>query len=232
MIFFILLLFFSLLESLMFAILDIYAQEVTTLFLANPVAQSVGFLAMFVWILWFLVQNDRTTVKIFILSCIFWLWHFYLLGNWGAFWATFIGFIRLILSLKYQKSISILVWVLACSLAYGVYSFDGKVISTLPLLATAISSYGFFFLEKIRLRILLAGVSLLWFTYHLNTGSMSGILNEIIVQCTIWYSVLLFATWHEKKQKILERLKAKIWRAPARLNFGRYVFFRDKDRFN
>ncbi len=215
----------------MFSFFDTFTAEISSIFFAHPLAQCVGFLAMFIWILGFLVTNDRTTVKIFIVSCVFWLGHFYLLGNWGAFGATFIGFIRLILSLKYQKNISILLWVLACSLAYGIYSFDGKIISTLPLIATSVSSYGFFFLEKIRLRILLAWVSVLWFTYHINTGSMSGVLNEIIVQCTIWYSVFMFATGHEKKRKILDRFRAKVWKAPDRLNFWRYIFFRDKDRF-
>jgi hypothetical protein len=63
--------------------------------------------------------------------------------------------------------------IIALTIAVGIYSFNGQAISMLPLIATSISSYGFFFLEKLRLRILLAGVSLMWLFYHLNTGSMS-----------------------------------------------------------
>jgi hypothetical protein len=39
---------------------------------------------------------------------------------------------------------------------------------------------------------------------------MSGILNEVIVQGTILYSVYKFATGQEKKEKILDRLKRRI----------------------
>jgi len=121
--------------------------------------------------------------------------------------------------------------ILAVSIALGLYSFDGKIISIIPLIATAISSYWFFFLEKVRLRLLLAWVSFMWLFYHYNTGSMSWVTNEIIVQWTIIYSVYKFMTGAEKKEKILDRFKRRIWRAPVRVNFWRYVFYRDKDRF-
>lgn len=203
----------------------------SSLFLENPVWQILGFIAMFVGISGYLVTDDRKTIKIFIVSCVFWILHFIYLVNYGALAATSVGLIRLILSLKYQKNISVFMWIIALTIAVGIYSFNGQALSMLPLLATSISSYGFFFLEKIKLRILLAWVSLMWLTYHLNTWSMSGVLNEIIVQGTILYSVYKFATGHEKKEKILDRFKRKIWKAPARVNFWRYVFFRDKDRF-
>lgn len=205
--------------------------EMAFLFEQNPLGQIFWLIAMFIGITGFLVKNDRTTVKIFIVSCIFWILHFIFLDNIWALIATSIGLVRLILSLKYQKNISIFIGIIAVSAAYGIYSFDGKIISVLPLIATAISSYGFFFLEKVRLRMLLGVVSLLWLTYHLNTGSISGIMNEIIVQCTIFYSIVMFVTHHERKEKILERFKRKVWKAPARLNFWRYIFMRDKDRF-
>ena len=218
---------FPMLDLLYYAI-----SEIQFLFSQNPTGQIFGFIAMFIGITGFMVKNDKTTVKIFIVSCIFWIIHFIFLENYGALTATFIGLVRLVLSLKYQKSVSIFLWIIAVSFAYGIYSFDGRIISILPLIATAVSSYGFFFLEKIRLRLLLIFVSLMWLVYHLSTGSISGIINEIFVQITVWYSVILFVTRREKKQKVLERLKRKIGRAPARLNFWRYIFMRDKDRFD
>ncbi|NDK09610.1 YgjV family protein [Candidatus Gracilibacteria bacterium] len=204
---------------------------VISLFLENPLGQLFGFIAMFVGITGFIVTDDTKTIKIFIAATIFWLLHFIFMGNYGALLAGIIGLIRLILSLKYKKSVSVFMAILAVSIALGLYSFDGKIISIIPLIATAISSYGFFFLEKVRLRLLLAGVSFMWLFYHYNTGSMSGVTNEIIVQGTIIYSVYKFMTGAEKKEKILDRFKRRIGRAPVRVNFGRYVFYRDKDRF-
>lgn len=200
-------------------------------FLENPLGQFVGFIAMLVGITGFMIQDDRTTIKVFIVSCVFWILHFIFMANYGALAATCIGLLRLVLSLKYKKNMSVFSGIIAMSIAYGIYAFDGNILSVLPLLATAISSYGFFFLEKARLRILLAFVSLMWLIYHLATGSMSGILNEIIVQITIWYSVIMFLTGKERKQKILERFRQRIGKWQIRANYGRYVFLRDRNRF-
>lgn len=204
-----------------------------SLFMENPAAQSFWFIAMIIWICGFIVLNDRTTVKFFIVSTCFWILHFIFLWNYAALWAACIGQVRFVLSLKYQKSIKILAGVIIASLWFWFFSFDGTLISLLPLIATSVSSYGFFFLERARLRLLLGFVSIMWFSYHYKTGSMSWVLNEIIVQCTIWYSIYKFTYWEEKKEKILTRLRRKITRPniPVRINFWRYIFLRDKNRF-
>ncbi len=200
-------------------------------FWENPLGQFFWFIAMLIGISWYIVQEDRTTIKIFIVSCVFWLIHFVFLGNWGAFWATFIGLVRLILSLKYQGSWNVLFAILIASLWFWILTFDGKILSILPLIATAVSSYGFFFLQKIQLRLLLWLVSCMWLWYHLETWSLSGIVNEIIVLCTIAYSIYMFLTHEERKVYLRERIKYIFRKAPSRLNYGRYIYFRDKDRF-
>lgn len=202
-----------------------------SLFLENPLWQVLWLVAMVIWVSGFLVTDDRKTIKIFIVSCVFWILHFIFMENYGALGATSIWLIRLILSLKYKKSVSIFLGIIAISLALWIYSFNGQAISMLPLIATAVSSYWFFFLERVKLRILLGWVSLMWLTYHLNTGSISGILNEIIVQFTIYYSIYKFLTGHEKKESILQRLKGKLRPNRWKINFGRYIFLKDKDRF-
>ena len=151
--------------------------------------------------------------------------------NWAAFGATFIGLVRLILSLKYQGSWWVLFWVIGASAIFWILSFDGKIISILPLIATSVSSYGFFFLKKIQLRLLLWTVSCMWLIYHLYTGSLSGIMNEIIVLWTIAYSVYMFLYRKEKKGYLKERIQIFFKKTPKRINYGRYIYFRDKNRF-
>jgi hypothetical protein len=202
-----------------------------SLFLENPLWQLLWFIAVLIGVCWYIVTNDTQTIKIFIISCIFWILHFLYLENYWALWATFIGLLRLILSLKYKKNISVFMGIIALSIAAGIYSFNWQAVAMLPLIATSISSYGFFFLEKVKLRILLAGVSLIWLFYHIQTGSISWVLNETIVQCTIIYSIYKFMIWAEKKEKILIRLKRKIWKSPVRIDFWRFIFMRDNNRF-
>ena len=200
-------------------------------FLENPIWQMLGFIAMLIGITGFIVQEDRLTIKIFIVSCIFWLLHFVFLANWWAFWATLIWLVRLILSLKYQGSWGVLWGVIWASVVFWIVSFDGNLLSILPLIATSVSSYGFFFLQKIKLRLLLWGVSIMWLVYHLQTGSLSGVVNEVIVLCTIAYSVYLFLTKRERKIPLKERVRFIFWKIPRRINYGRYIYFRDNSRF-
>lgn len=204
---------------------------VISLFAENPIWQIVGFIAMFIGISGFIVQDDRTTIKIFIASCVFWIIHFIFLENFAALGATAIGMLRLILSLKYKGNMKVLLGVVALALLFWIWSFDGKIISILPLLATVFSSYAFFFLEKEKLRIFLAGVSLMWLIYHIMTGSMSWVINEVIVQITIYFSIYKFLFWREKRVFFRERMRNVLRKKPVRPDFGRFVFLRDKNRF-
>ncbi len=217
-------------------------QKGVSLFLENPTAQWLWFIAMIIGISGFLVLDDKKTIKIFILSSIFWMLHFIFLWNYWALWATIIGTARLFLSLKYQKNVKVLLWVVWVSVLFWFVSFDGSVLSLLPLIATAVSSYWFFFLEKAQLRVLLWFVSLMWLTYHFNTWSMSWVTNELIVQCTIVYSIYKFVFSKERysyntetgkiswRKRILLQLKRKP-RLRQRIDFWRFAILRDKRRF-
>lgn len=215
---------------------------VISLFLENPIGQWFGFVAMAIWILGLIVLEDKKTIKIFIISGFFWMLHFIFLWNIAALWATIIGIIRLFLSLRYQKNIYVLWLVVLVSIIFWYFSYDGTLLSLLPLIATSIASYGFFFLEKAQLRILLGFVSLMWLSYHLQTGSMSWVVNEVIVQWTIIYSIYRFMTDRERysyntqtgkiswRNRILLQLKKKP-KLRQRIDFWRFAILRDKNRF-
>lgn len=217
-------------------------QKGVSLFLENPTAQTLWFIAMIIWIAGFLVMDDRKTIKIFIFASVFWILHFIFLWNIAALGATIIWITRLILSLKYQKNVKVLLWVIWISILFWFFSFDWTVLSLLPLIATSIASYWFFFLEKAQLRILLWFVSLMWLTYHLQTWSMSWVTNEIIVQWTIIYSVYKFIFSKERysyntdtgkiswRKRILLQFTKKP-RIRQRIDFWRFAILRDKRRF-
>jgi len=204
---------------------------VISTFSENPLGQSLGFIAMFIGFFGYATSDDTKIVKIFIVANIFWLIHFIFIYNLAAVGATVIAVVRLILSLRYRKSRKVLIWVVVASIAFGIVSFDGRVISILPLLATIIATYGFFFLEKLNLRILLFFVSIMWLIYHLGTGSISGIANEIIAEITVCISMYYFIFGTEKKVYLRERIRNVLRKRPPRPDFERYIFLRDKDRF-
>jgi len=61
-----------------------------------------------------------------------------------------------------------MVFVTVACLVSGIFSYSDPI-SILPIIATIAASYGFFFLEKVELRLLLILVSSMWFVYHLET---------------------------------------------------------------
>jgi len=81
-----------------------------SMFLENPLAQTLGFAAMFVGFFWYTTTDDHKTIKIFIAANLVWFLHFFFMENFGALGATFIGLLRLVLSLKYRRNIKVLLW--------------------------------------------------------------------------------------------------------------------------
>lgn len=212
-----------------------------SLFLENPAGQIVGFIAMFIIFYAFSVKDDIKLVKLMSISCIFWILHFFLMGNFWALIATCVGLLRLLLSLKYKWNMKVLLFIAVLSLILWYMSYEG-FISLIPIWATLIASYAFFFLEKIPLRILLQFTSLMWLYYHLQTGSISGVINEIVVQGTLILTIYRFIYSKERysydiesgaitlKKRFLLRFKKRP-KIPRRLDLWRFVFFRDQQRF-
>lgn len=216
-----------------------------SLFMENPLGQWVGFIAMAIIFIAFNIKDDKKLIYTLSISNVFWILHFFLLGNIWALLATFVAALRLILSLKYRGNYSVLAFVAFLSIFLWYISYEGAL-SLIPIIATILASYGFFFLEKIPLRILLLGVSIMWLYYHTQTWSISWIINESIVLATLCLTVYRFMYAEEKYSYNIETweviyakkkrfsfpisLKAKS-SAHARLNLWRFVFLRDKDRF-
>ena len=171
------------------------------------------------------------TVKIFSLANIIWSTHFLLMGNLWALGATIISLVRLLLSLKYRRNMKVLIWVVIVTTLFWILTYDGNLISILPLLATAISSYGYFFLEKVQLRFMLWFVSACWLIYHLWTGSIAWLLNEIIMLVTLSITIYRFKYRIEKWSFFFKRLKRIVHKRPRRVDFWRFIYFKDKDRF-
>ena len=45
------------------------------------------------------------------------------------------------------------------------------------------------------------------------------------------YSIYMFLTHKERKIYLKERIRHMLGKVPSRINYGRYIYFRDKDRF-
>lgn len=212
-----------------------------SLFMENPIWQSVGFFAMFIIFYAFTIKDDVKLIRVLSFSNIFWVIHFFLLWNIWALIATIVAMIRLYLSMKYKRNMWALLFVAFLSIFLGYFSYEWYL-SLLPIVATILASYWFFFLEKIPLRVLLIFVSAMWLYYHIQTGSMSGVINEIVVQGTICFTIYRFIYERERftyniddgkiswKKRILLQFKRKP-KIRKRIDFWRFAIFRDRRRF-
>jgi len=207
----------------------------------NPFGQAIWFLAMFIIFYAFTIKDDTKLIKVLTLSNVFWIIHFYLLGNIWALIATLVAVIRLFLSLKYKKNLSALLFVSFLSVFLWYFSYEGYI-SLFPIIATILASYAFFYLEKAALRVFLIIVSTMWLYYHIQTGSISGVINEIIVQFTLCLTIYRFIYEKERfsydmengkiswRKRILLQFKRKP-KIRQRLDFWRFAIFRDRRRF-
>jgi len=94
--------------------------------------------------------------------------------------------------LKFKRSKKSFLAVVVACVIFSIVVFDGQLLSILPLVATILSSYAFFFTEKIILRLFLIGTSLLRLFYAFSIGSIGGVINEIITQITLYITVYRF----------------------------------------
>ena len=201
-----------------------------SLFMENPLGQWLGFLAMFILFYGFALKDDKQVVKVLIVSNFFWILHFLMIDNLWALLATLIAMLRLYLSLKYKGSMNAMAFVTIACLISWVIAYEEPV-SILPIVGTIAASYWFFFLEKVPLRMLLLLVSSMWLVYHLETGSISGVINEIIVTTTLLITIYRFNYSEEKSIYLKNSIKNILKKRPTRVDLGRYMYLRDSNRF-
>lgn len=201
-----------------------------SLFMEDPLGQSLGFIAMFILFYGFALKDDKQVVRVLIVSNLFWLAHFLMIDNLGAFLATAIAMLRLYLSLKYRWSTNAMIFVTIACLTSGIIAYEEPV-SILPIVWTIAASYGFFFLEKVPLRMLLLLVSSMWLVYHLETGSVSWVINEVIVTITLLITIYRFHYSEEKSIYLKNSIKNILKKRPKRVDLWRYVYLRDSNRF-
>lgn len=150
--------------------------------LENPIWQWVWIIAMLISILWYAQKDDKKTIKIFIFSNIAWIIHFYFLGVFSAMISCVIAIARSFLSLKYKRNKRIFYWIIAAILVAWALTFEGKL-SLLPIIASCISAYWFFFLERIRLRLFLFVSSICRLTFSFWSFSIWWIISDSLVLC-------------------------------------------------
>lgn len=192
--------------------------EFLTKIAENPIWQWIWIIAMCISIFWYAQKDDKTTIKVFIFSNIAWILHFYFMWIYSAMVSCFIAIARSFLSLRYKKNIKIFLWIIAAILVTWAITYEWKL-SLLPIIASCISAYWFFFLERIRLRLFLFFSSLCRITFSIWSFSIWWIISDTIVQIVsivTMYKMIKYE-WEklyfvDKIMNILKKPEPDVWR--------------------
>jgi hypothetical protein len=195
--------------------------EILEIFWMNPIGQTFGILGMITVISAFLQKEDTNVVKILVFAHVFWAGHFYFMEIYAWLWVVIIWTLRLLMSMKYKKNNKIFLSVLFVTILTGIFTYK-DVYSIFPVIASCLGTYGFFYLEKVKLRLLLLFVSAFWFSFHYIHFSIWGVINESIIQVVHLATIyrLLVEQWGTRAY--LFSFKEKYLHRP-RVDYGRYL---------
>ncbi len=195
-------------------------------FLRDPLTQIMGFMGMFVILLAYFQKCDTTVKKLMLLSSLFWGAHFYLLGTYSWLAAVVIWVFRLLLSIKFERNKKAFLSILTLTIIVGYFTYDG-IYSLLPVITSISGAYSYFFLEKVRLRMMMLFNSVTWLLYNSIIGSISGIINEFLVQVILMITIyrMLHPEWGS--HYYVERIKQILWKR-RRIDYDRFVFLHNR----
>jgi len=142
-------------------------------------AQLVGYVAFALGVYAFLQKDDRRLKAMIGVQASSYAVHFLLLGSTAAAAASAVTAVRSVLSL-YTRSRYVALAILATHLAVG-FATAKSLAGWLPVLASCLGTIGFFFLEGIRLRLILLNATACWLANNLILGSIGGTLLELLL---------------------------------------------------
>lgn len=196
-------------------------KEIIDIFLMNPIGQTFWILWMITVVTAFLQKDDKRVIEILAIAHIFWAGHFYFMEIYSWLWMVIIGFIRLLISMKYKKNNKMFLIVLWITLWLWAITYQ-DIHSLFPLLASCLWTFGYFYLEKIKLRLLLLFVSWFWLSFHYVNFSIGWVINESIIQIIHLITIyrIMVETWWTRAY--IRDIKEKIFHKP-RIDHDRYI---------
>jgi len=206
-----------------FEILNTFVEYV----IRDPLTQITWFFGMFTILIGYFQKDDKEVKKYFLISAIFWGAHFYMLWVYSWFAAIVIWVARIILSLKFKRSKYAFLFIIISTVIIWFFTFDG-IVSMLPIVASLTWAYSYFYLEKLKLRFVMLFNSWMYLVYNFFVGSISWVVNEVLVQVILGFTIyrMIHPEWGSRYY--LKKLWGFIKRNRDRPDYDRFIFVRDK----
>lgn len=141
--------------------------------------QAVGFIAFAFGVAAFLQKDDTRLKKLMALQSFTLALHFALLGSNGAVVATTVSGVRNIMAI-YKNLKPVAPVFLLLYLGLGIYGYE-KWTDILPIAAVLTTTIGYFYLEKIPMRLCALFATSCWIIHNTVLGSYGPLLMEIFM---------------------------------------------------
>lgn len=163
-------------------IINIITDYLITSYEINPIGQIIGFIAFILWVIALLNKNDNKTKSIQWASLFLWVAHYYIFWLYTWLVSDLLWWFRNFLSMRYKKNklvISIL-FVLYLTTWYVAYD---NIYSVFPIISWLIATSAYFYLEWIKLRLVMLTTSFLWIVYNYFWYSLWWMIADITFMC-------------------------------------------------
>ncbi len=201
----------------------------------NFTAQIVGFIAVWILLYGLSQKDDIKSIKIVTVSLLFWAINYALLWLISALLVTFIGFIRMYFSLRYKWNMYAFSFLLALIFLSWYFSYDGTIISMLPIIASLFWIVAFQLYSWVKMRLILLFSWFLWLAYWIMVENITLIINEVLVGLVMISTIIRMEFWEEDKISLRQKVKILIskrtWKMRPRVDFERFLIFRDRKRY-
>ena len=194
----------------------------------NPFVQITWFTAMGITLIAYMQKDDVRVKKLLLLTTLLWGTHFYLLGMYSWLAANAIWIVRFFLSTKFWRDLRAFVAVICLTFIVSLFTVEiTSPLSALPIIASVLWAFSYFFLEQVRLRFAMLLNSTIWIIYHIHIGSLTGIINNIMIQVILMFTIyrMIHPMWWT--QYYAQKVREILWKT-RRPDYDTFIFIYDK----
>jgi hypothetical protein len=161
-------------------------------------AQCVGYAAFVVGVAAFLQKSDRRLKFLNGAECLVYAVHFTLLGNLSAAMSALVSGTRSLSALK-TRSPLLAVLFIALNLSLGLV-FAKTAAGWFPIAASCLATVAIFFMQGIRMRLLLLVSTCFWLANNIVSGSIGGTALEGVIATANIVTMVRMLLWNGQRQ--------------------------------
>lgn len=168
------------------------------------IAQGFGILGLFVMVISLFQKNKDKMLRYVVLNGLFFGIEYFLLGAYSGMFSNFFGIFRTYVSKIKEKHNNLNQWyvLLFFIIGYiiiGIISFDGKIVSLLPIVAEIIYVIALWQMDVKRIRAGTLLMVILWLIYDIFVKAYPSMMADLIVMLSTIFAIVIIDVLKRKE---------------------------------